>query len=170
VIADNLKTHKSVMVREWLEGHPRIEHAFIPKGAAWLNLIEAWWRLFPQTGTSRGGLRRQLRDRSADEGRHPAVEPQSEAVGMGTTSQTAQASEASFYVPSLRNGALEDNWSLAWSLLTLGGVSGYREEYERAMEFYQEGLALCLELGSPTMLAEYLISLGYEYLFQGDYE
>jgi len=46
VIADNLKTHKSVMVRERLEGHPRIEHAFIPKGAAWLNLIEVWWRLF----------------------------------------------------------------------------------------------------------------------------
>jgi transposase len=46
VIADNLKTHKSALVREWLEGHPRIEHAFIPKGAAWLNLIEAWWRLF----------------------------------------------------------------------------------------------------------------------------
>jgi transposase len=46
LIADNLKTHKSVMVREWLEAHPRIEHAFIPKGAAWLNLIEAWWRLF----------------------------------------------------------------------------------------------------------------------------
>jgi len=33
VIADNLKTHKSALVREWLEGHPRIEHAFIPKGA-----------------------------------------------------------------------------------------------------------------------------------------
>jgi hypothetical protein len=46
LVADNLKTHKSAMVRKWLEGHPRIEHAFIPKGAAWLNLIEAWWRLF----------------------------------------------------------------------------------------------------------------------------
>ncbi len=34
------------MVREWLEKHPRIEHAFIPKGAARLNLIEAWWRMF----------------------------------------------------------------------------------------------------------------------------
>ena len=22
------------------------EHAFIPKGAAWLNLIEGWWRIF----------------------------------------------------------------------------------------------------------------------------
>jgi DDE superfamily endonuclease len=47
VIADNLKTHKkSALVREWLEDHPRIEHAFIPKGTAWLNLIEAWWRMF----------------------------------------------------------------------------------------------------------------------------
>jgi transposase len=46
VIADNLTTHKSAMVRQWPEEHPRIDHAFIPKGAAWLNLIEAWWRLF----------------------------------------------------------------------------------------------------------------------------
>jgi hypothetical protein len=46
LVADNLKTHNSVLVREWLERHPRIEHAFIPKGAAWLNLIEVWWRLF----------------------------------------------------------------------------------------------------------------------------
>jgi hypothetical protein len=28
LIADNLKTHKSALIREWLEGHPRIEHAF----------------------------------------------------------------------------------------------------------------------------------------------
>ena len=30
----------------WLEGRPRIRHAFIPKGACWLNLQEAWWRIF----------------------------------------------------------------------------------------------------------------------------
>ena len=46
LIVDNLKTHKSAMVKRWLEEHPRIDHAFIPKGAAWLNLIEVWWRLF----------------------------------------------------------------------------------------------------------------------------
>ena len=45
LIADNLSTHKSALVREWLTEHPRIEHAFIPKGAAWLNMIEVWWRL-----------------------------------------------------------------------------------------------------------------------------
>ena len=32
LIADNLKIHDSALVRERLEGHPRIEHAFIPKG------------------------------------------------------------------------------------------------------------------------------------------
>jgi transposase len=46
LIADNLKIHDSTLVRKWLEEHPRIEHAFIPKGAAWLNLIEGWWRVF----------------------------------------------------------------------------------------------------------------------------
>lgn len=46
LVADNLRTHKSVLVKEWLEDYPRIEHAFIPEGAAWLNLIEVWWRLF----------------------------------------------------------------------------------------------------------------------------
>jgi hypothetical protein len=47
LIADDLRTHKkSALLSKWLEGHPRIEHAFIPKGAAWLNLIEVWWRLF----------------------------------------------------------------------------------------------------------------------------
>ena len=46
LVSDNLKTHKSALVREWLEGYPRIEHAFILKGAAWLHPIEMWWRLF----------------------------------------------------------------------------------------------------------------------------
>lgn len=46
LVADSLRTHKSALVRERLEGHPRIEHAFIPKRAARLNLIEVWWRLF----------------------------------------------------------------------------------------------------------------------------
>ena len=106
MIADNLKTHKSVMVREWLEDHPRIEHAFIPKGAAWLNLIEAWWRLFRRQALAGVDFADSSRDRSGEEGRHSPVESESEAVGVGTTSETAEASEAHYCVPSLRNGAL----------------------------------------------------------------
>jgi hypothetical protein len=46
LVADNLASHSSGPIRDWLADHPRIQHAFIPVGAAWLNLIEGWWRLF----------------------------------------------------------------------------------------------------------------------------
>jgi hypothetical protein len=46
IITDNLSSHNSKATRAWLERHPRIRHAFIPKGACWLNLQEGWWRIF----------------------------------------------------------------------------------------------------------------------------
>jgi transposase len=46
VIADNLSSHSSLATRAWLAAHPRIEQVFIPTGACWLNLQEAWWRIF----------------------------------------------------------------------------------------------------------------------------
>jgi DDE superfamily endonuclease len=46
LITDNLSSHKSPPIKEWLEKHPRIEQVFIPVGACWLNLQEAWWRVF----------------------------------------------------------------------------------------------------------------------------
>jgi hypothetical protein len=38
--------HLTATTNHWLEDHPRIRHAFIPKGACWLNLQEGWWRIF----------------------------------------------------------------------------------------------------------------------------
>jgi hypothetical protein len=46
VVTDNLSGHNSKSALAWLEGHPRIQHAFIPKGACWLNMQEPWWRIF----------------------------------------------------------------------------------------------------------------------------
>lgn len=46
LVADNLSSHLSGPISDWLAEHPRVQHAFIPVGAAWLNLIEGWWRLF----------------------------------------------------------------------------------------------------------------------------
>ena len=46
LIADNLSSHTSAPIQAWLAEHPRVHHAFIPVGAAWLNLIEGWWRIF----------------------------------------------------------------------------------------------------------------------------
>ena len=49
VVTGNLSSHDSKSTRAWLEDHPRIRHAFIPKGACWLNLQEAWWRISRKT-------------------------------------------------------------------------------------------------------------------------
>jgi hypothetical protein len=38
-------SHKSRPIQAWLAEHPRIEQLFIPVKAAWLNLMEPWWRL-----------------------------------------------------------------------------------------------------------------------------
>jgi len=37
VITDNLSSHSSLATRAWLAGHPRLEQAFIPKGACCLQ-------------------------------------------------------------------------------------------------------------------------------------
>jgi hypothetical protein len=41
LITDNLSSHKSPPIQEWLDAHPRVYQIFIPKGACWLNLQEA---------------------------------------------------------------------------------------------------------------------------------
>ena len=46
LITDNLSSHKSPPVVEWLGAHPRVRQVFLPTGACWLNLQEGWWRLF----------------------------------------------------------------------------------------------------------------------------
>lgn len=46
LISDNLASHTSGPIREWLAAHPRVEQVPIPTGACWLNLQEGWWRLF----------------------------------------------------------------------------------------------------------------------------
>ena len=45
LITDNLSSHKSRPIQAWLAEHPRVEQRFIPVKAAWLNLMEPWWRL-----------------------------------------------------------------------------------------------------------------------------
>jgi transposase len=44
VIEDNLSIHKSRDVKTALLAWPEIQIQFLPKYAAWLNLIEPWWK------------------------------------------------------------------------------------------------------------------------------
>jgi hypothetical protein len=46
LVSDNLSSHTSGPIREWLAAHPRVHPVPIPTGACWLNLQEGWWRLF----------------------------------------------------------------------------------------------------------------------------
>jgi hypothetical protein len=49
IITGNLSSHDSKATRAWLERHPCIRHAFIPKRACRLNLQEGWRRIFRKT-------------------------------------------------------------------------------------------------------------------------
>jgi hypothetical protein len=44
-VLDNLSRHRTVDVRRWALAHPRGEFVFQPTHAAYLNLIEPWWKV-----------------------------------------------------------------------------------------------------------------------------
>jgi hypothetical protein len=46
LITDNLSSHKSPPIQQWLQAHPRVHQLFPPTGTCWLNLQEGWWRLY----------------------------------------------------------------------------------------------------------------------------
>lgn len=48
LIVDNLPLHWSVNSMLWNWGHPRFHFVSLPKGAAWLNLIEGFWKILRQ--------------------------------------------------------------------------------------------------------------------------
>jgi transposase len=66
VIADNLSAHKTALVTEFLERHPRVHLPFTPTDSSWLNQIELWFGKIERDGMARGvftsipDLRRKL--------------------------------------------------------------------------------------------------------------
>src|SRR5215469_4080216 len=48
LIVDNLSLHWSVDTMLWNWGHPRFHFVSLPKAAAWLNLIEGFWKILGQ--------------------------------------------------------------------------------------------------------------------------
>jgi transposase len=43
LVCDNLSTHKTATVKNWLLAHPRFHIHFTPTGTSWLNLVERWF-------------------------------------------------------------------------------------------------------------------------------
>jgi len=56
VVLDNSSTHSTPAVQAWLAKHPNVEFHFTPKGASWLNMVEAWFGIFTRKSVRRGSF------------------------------------------------------------------------------------------------------------------
>ena len=43
LVCDNLATHKTPAIRDWLARHPRFHVHFTPTGSSWINQVERWF-------------------------------------------------------------------------------------------------------------------------------
>lgn len=68
VVPDNLSTHTTPEVREWLAKNPHVHFHFSPVGSSWLNQIEIWFGILTRQSIRRGTfvsvnvLIKQIRD------------------------------------------------------------------------------------------------------------
>lgn len=56
LVLDNLKTHKTRLVHDWLVKRPRWHLHFTPTSASWLNLVECWFALLSRRRLARGAF------------------------------------------------------------------------------------------------------------------
>ena len=78
---DNLRTHKTALIRDWLAKRPRYHLHFTPTSASWINLVEGWFALltprqirrgvFPTIEALEAAIRRYIEATNADP--HPFV-------------------------------------------------------------------------------------------------
>jgi transposase len=68
VVLDNLSTHTTPEVKEWLAKNPHVHFHFTPIGSSWLNQIEIWFGILTRQSIRRGTfssvnvLIKQIRD------------------------------------------------------------------------------------------------------------
>jgi transposase len=56
IILDNSSTHSTPAVQAWLARHPQVHFHFTPKGASWLNMVEAWFSVLTRKSVRRGSF------------------------------------------------------------------------------------------------------------------
>jgi transposase len=57
VVLDNVSSHKTPAIREWLQAHPRVSFHFTPTSASWMNQIETWFGILSRQAIRRGSFR-----------------------------------------------------------------------------------------------------------------
>lgn len=65
VVLDNLSTHKTPAVHQWLLKHPRFHLHFTPTYASWLNLVERFFGLLTEHALRRGSHQNTMQLRNA---------------------------------------------------------------------------------------------------------
>ena len=56
LVLDNLKTHKTQLIHDWLVKRPHFHLHFTPTSASWLNLVEGWFALPSRRRLERGAV------------------------------------------------------------------------------------------------------------------
>jgi transposase len=54
LVCDNLATHKTPVIQEWLARHPRFRLHFTPTGSSWINQVERWFGFLTDQMIRRG--------------------------------------------------------------------------------------------------------------------
>ena len=54
LVCDNLATHKTPLIHDWLARHPRFHVHFTPTGSSWINQVERWFGYLTDQITRRG--------------------------------------------------------------------------------------------------------------------
>ena len=54
LVCDNLATHKTPAIRQWLARHPRFRLHFTPTGSSWINQVERWFGFLTDQMIRRG--------------------------------------------------------------------------------------------------------------------
>ena len=54
LVCDNLATHKTSAIRDWLTKHPRFTLHFTPTGSSWINQVERWFGFLTDQLLKRG--------------------------------------------------------------------------------------------------------------------
>jgi transposase len=54
LVCDNLSTHKTPAINDWLARHPRFHMHFTPTGSSWINQVERWFAFLTEQLLRRG--------------------------------------------------------------------------------------------------------------------
>ena len=106
LIADNLSSHTSRPIQDWLAEHPRVHPLPLPVGASWLNLIEGWWRIFRRKAFAGQDCRQSPGLGRRHPSRDPATQCPRPALDLGAPTTAAPHAPSPVRVLPLTNGAL----------------------------------------------------------------